>query len=648
MSSKRNIRRLIKQKTEEFVELLNEEEASTAFNFSTNSSETEPTFEAIAASISRNSFETEPTVDLEPTFEAIADSISSQNHLERIPLRQKIKEWFIKNKPTRTTADDMLTILKEEGLDVPKCIKTLVPNKEKIIIKKISPGFYSHFGIEKQIKALGHLISNVEEIIVDINIDGIPLFNSSRVQLYPILVNIVNVKNISIIPIGIYVGNSKPNDISLYLSDFVSEMKLINENGINIDKKRISFKIRAIICDAPAKAFVCGIVGHTSSHGCSKCVQIAKKVDNVLTYSTELSELITNDDFRQRIYKSHHQKKFRSESTPLENINVEMISQIPLDPMHLVDLGVTRKIVLRLIQNKVNFEIPSEQVDIIFKSLEELAPFIPKEFVRGPRGLKEIYNWKATEFRQLLLYTGILVLKDNVPNQVYNHFLLIHCACRFLSMENNLDENIVVAKNLLEQFVRNFPVVFGENSVSYNVHGLLHLADCVKQFGILQNFSAYNFENYLQTLKKYVRAPTFILKQIFNKVKYENKLVKEGNKGFMIVNKIPCYYKNDNMFSTKSPNNYCFIKPKIPFKINKFIVKENLVVGTKLLNQTSFFDTPVSSLDSLGICVVDKPTNEQDVEISIHEIENKLMCLPYGDKLLLIPILHSCLKEGLQ
>lgn len=628
MSSDRNLRRLIQKKKEEFVAMLN----------STSVVEQE----CPQSSGEESALDNSEMICDEAISPASALSIIN-NSPDHIPLREKIKEWYIKNRPTRRTADDLLAILKDEGLDVPKSIKTLVPNREKIVIKKVSPGFYSHFGIQNQIKSLGILFDDYEEIIVDLNIDGLPVFRSSRVQLWPILLKIKNIKNIQVIPVGIYLGKSKPNDISIFLADFISEMIFINENGIEIGNKIIKLQIRAIICDSPAKAFLCGIMGHTSSHGCSKCVQVAKKNNNVLTYCTESSELITDQDFEQRKFKKHHKKDFYLKKTPLENINIKMVSQVPLDPMHLLDLGVTRKMILRLIQNKVNFEITKENIDAISTSLESLPPYIPNEFQRDPRGLNDIYNWKATEFRQLLLYTGILAFKENVPNEVYNTFLLLHCACRILSSETNLEEHFEDAKNMLNQFVRNFAAVFGENSVSSNVHGVLHLADCVTQFGVLPNFSAYDFENYLQLLKKYVRSPVKILKQIYNKVKYEKKIIKEKEEGFFEINNIQCYNTNNYMFSTKTPDNCCYIKPKIPFKITKFIARKNLVVGNRLLNQKSFFNNPVDSLDTFGICLTDQTPSEKEEKIPITNIENKLMCLPHEDKLLLIPMLHGCI-----
>ena len=48
------------------------------------------------------------------------------------------------------------------------------------------------------------------------------------------------------------------------------ELKDLMENGTAVENKVIAFEIRALICD------VCGIVGHTSSYGCTKCVEVGK------------------------------------------------------------------------------------------------------------------------------------------------------------------------------------------------------------------------------------------------------------------------------------------------------------------------------------------------------------------------------------
>lgn len=167
--------------------------------------------------------------------------------------------------------------------------------------------------------------------------------------------------------------------------------------------------------------------------------------------------------------------------------------------------------------------------------------------------MDELHHSKATEFHQFLAYSGILVLFKNVHEDIYYEFLVLHCAYRLLSSPRHVDQNIDQANDLLELFVENFSIVFGPNSVSFNVHNLLHLASCAKSYGTLNSFSAYDYENKLQILKRYVRKPSSILQQILQKEKHtmyvETKTENIKYKGDVIIGA----YLNDFLFHGKNP-----------------------------------------------------------------------------------------------
>lgn len=93
-------------------------------------------------------------------------------------------------------------------------------------------------------------------------------------------------------------------------------------------------------------------------------------------------------------------------------------------------------------------------------------------------------------------------------------------ALRLLSHPNDSKarSHADTAEILLAAFVENFGNFYRVEQVSYNIHNLLHLADCVRKYGSLETFSCFKSENFVQELKKKVKKPTQILQQIHNRV----------------------------------------------------------------------------------------------------------------------------------
>ena len=110
-------------------------------------------------------------------------------------------------------------------------------------------------------------------------------------------------------------------------------------------------------------------------------------------------------------------------------------------------------------------------------------------------------RWKATEFRQFLLYTGIIALKGQISGVLYNLFLLLFVAIFCLSSAEVCNTHADYAHELLCLFVREAGNLYGRGFFVYNEHGLTHLAEDVKNFGPLNSYSAFPFENFLGQLK---------------------------------------------------------------------------------------------------------------------------------------------------
>ena len=65
--------------------------------------------------------------------------------------------------------------------------------------------------------------------------------------------------------------------------------------------------------------------------------------------------------------------------------------------------------------------------------------------------------------------------------------------------------------------------------ISHNIHGLMHLCDDYTLFGLLDNVSAFPFENYMESLKKMLKIPDKPLQQIIKRYKEKYLLMSNTN-----------------------------------------------------------------------------------------------------------------------
>lgn len=114
------------------------------------------------------------------------------------------------------------------------------------------------YGGVKQCLANLHLnASENNQILLNFNMDGLPLSRSSKIEFWPILMGIANNLTIPPMVVGIYSGVGKPN-VEEYLDSFVNELLEILTNGLTIDGVHFTIKINAFICDTPARCYLKG------------------------------------------------------------------------------------------------------------------------------------------------------------------------------------------------------------------------------------------------------------------------------------------------------------------------------------------------------------------------------------------------------
>ena len=190
-----------------------------------------------------------------------------------------------------------------------------------------------------------------------------------------------------VFPLALTYGRSKPTDLN-FLRDSINELNHVVENGIQVHDVHVACKLRAVICDAPAKAFAKCIKQFNGNYGCDHCELKGERLDGKkrqLFLQTEDLPLRTNESFRRQLQEAHHKAM-----TPFLDLDLDMISGFPLDYMHLVCLGVMRKLLFAWVKGDRAVRISQQQIQQVSDALVSLQPFVPDCFARKPRSLTDL------------------------------------------------------------------------------------------------------------------------------------------------------------------------------------------------------------------------------------------------------------------
>lgn len=307
-------------------------------------------------------------------------------------LRELIRYWAVKHNITHFALTDLLHILHNFHLELPLNSKTLLQTPVSINKKKLDTGEYCHIGLVQSLQYISKFyVGTTMEL--SFNIDGLPLFNSTNKHLWPILGLVKNMQ-MPLFVIGVFYGQSKPSPLHSYLTDFIEELFLLLKNGLKVNDKYFNIKIHSFVCDAPARAYIKQIKNHNGYSCCEKCEENGTYFEKRIILRSTNAIKRTDESFVLQRDEDHH-----IGVSPLLELKCGMVTQFPLDYMHAVCLGVTKKLLHTWENGKCNVRLRYRLIHSLSKKLVAFSSFIPSEFNRKPRSLTDLSRWKATEFR---------------------------------------------------------------------------------------------------------------------------------------------------------------------------------------------------------------------------------------------------------
>uniref|UniRef100_A0A182FPZ2 Uncharacterized protein n=1 Tax=Anopheles albimanus TaxID=7167 RepID=A0A182FPZ2_ANOAL len=573
-------------------------------------------------------------------------------------LRDQLKEFTMKHNPSHDMVQDLLSLMKENGLEMSStstsssstssCTDTSLssslesssdsfgssggpPAYHNFDVIPMSVGRYLSFGIKRSITNylqrhvddsnhwymqtlfmdLAFYVVKSERSLDDATGVGASSIGGSRRQSphYLIILGKLSIQLDEPFVIGVYQGAfPTPTIGNEILRPLVDEMKELECRKFEIESRLYALSIRAVLCDPIANSLITCTALPNSQFGCSKCNQkgLLQFHEGITSFppTANLATLRTDDDFMYGMLVNGHHV-----GVPvLGELNLGLKSQFMIDYKYVVCEGVMKRLMNLWMTGRLDYRLNKQTLRRISSKLEAMGKYCPREFRQKPKTLDVLEQWDAYDWRQFLLYYSPLVLKKHMPHRYYVHFLYLHLAMRILiSGELFVECNTFVAGQLLNTFVADFSALYGSQLIDYNVHQLLHFEEVNLKAGPMCRMNGFHYDRQMDAILKCIRSKERVpLETIGAQIEdttsaiIENQL-NEYKQPFPRLEATPfgmeLLMNQQVTLSTREPDNCAITKDGGVILIDAYGVSEGEIVitGRRFTEQSVLYQAPVTS-----------------------------------------------------
>ena len=597
-----------------------------------------------------------------PEKSSITSNFSCTSNCSEV-LTASLSEWIKKEKEVPHNSVCRLLSILSTKFTVPKTVTSLL-KYEKLSPENMGNGEYIHFEhwlvcLQKFLES--HIFSGCT-IDLCVNIDGLCLFNnlsSSKYHCYPILIKVLQLPS-KIFCVGIYCSNNFDSkempESSIFLDKFFSDVQQFNMSKAVINEKEVNLNIKMFVCDAPVRASLKNVILHSGYHSCERCDIEGEYHGNTVVFLCSNCCNRSDESFLNRADEYHHKS---SELSILERNGINMVTGFVLDVMHLCYLGITKRILTRLLSPKCKqrqYKLSSSSKEIFHKKLVLYQSYVPSEFNRKLEGgINAILRWKVSQLRLVTLYVGVVIFANKkITSLFYQPFLKYSVALRLLNSEDQ-KKNLNFIRKLLVEFNEECKTIFGLSFLSYNVHNLVHIPDDYLHYGVLDKLSAFQFESFLGShIKGAVRGGYKPLMQVGKHIQVENEnIVAPLEKSTYFTKKKQCDHDYDGECLKIITHKETVLKPNFISKSDCYVQLKNgrlglinhmhLVNGKAILEISTyetknFFVTPVQSSQ---IDIYKMTLGNTALVVVLENIRAKVIVLPHKKNVVGLVLLHS-------
>lgn len=379
-----------------------------------------------------------------------------------------------------------------------------------------------------------------------INVDWFQPYKHTNCSVGAIYLTIMNLprsvrfRRENVILIGILPGPNEPkHDINSYIQPLVDELSVLwigqlmqVRKDCEVSSELIRCALLCVACDLPAGRKLCGFLGHSAKLGCARCLKVFSGSVGSMNYSgfdRNSWPPRTNSTHRKSVEKvlqcNTKQQQSTTESSEgcrysslLRLKYFDPVRMLSIDPMHNLFLG-TGKHMLELwlnlgIINSRHFAHLQEFVDRMV---------VPNDVGRIPRKIATGFSgFTADQFKNWITIYSIPSLHGILPRQHLECWRFFVLSCRILCKRKLSTADVSLFDALLIRFCTHVQDIYGESSITPNMHMHGHLKEVVEDYGPVYAFWLFSYERYNGILESQPNNNRAMEPQLMNRFLKDN------------------------------------------------------------------------------------------------------------------------------
>lgn len=315
-------------------------------------------------------------------------------------------------------------------------------------------------------------------------------------------------------------------------------------------EKNLRALVLSAVADAPARCLLIDMMQFNGSYGCPCCYSpgVTHQInDGTSSGRSHVYPCNTENDYGHDELRTHeetfniakevelnYKTSRRADPIPIKGIKgisplvfapgFDIIRCTTIDYMHCILLGVV-KMLLNLwfdVSHRNKKWSLRSHIKVLDKIMMAIQP--PNFIHRMPKSFEEIGQWKASELRSFLVFFSIPVLCGYLPQEYFNHFILLSQASYIFLSQSISAKDLKTGQSMIHLFCANIENLYGTRYQTFNVHSLLHLHQKVKDLGPLWAHSCFFFEDLNGDLRSLFHGTSNVQDQVMMAVCVQQKV----------------------------------------------------------------------------------------------------------------------------